>query len=328
MKYKKVFGTFFIIIILTFCLAGCSKTSVLRLNVKKGEKYRVTVATDQKITLNTSNQNEVTSVNSVIPNMQINKVLTTAYIYNIEDVDNSGTATVKVSYDFINMKISGGGQTSEVDTRKSEFKNTPDGKAYSEMLKNSFTLKINKDGKVKDITGVNEMIDKSLSSIELNDTDKKTLSTLLKENFGEEAIKGIFNSITDVYPSKEIKEGTSWKTEQKVNYGIPMTVSTNWKIVNIKNEIVNVDTNSNVNADSSDTLNVMGIKINYNIKGIQKGNVKINQNNGIMQNGDYRQNLSGIVDIIIPKSSTTAEQKVTTPVKIDGTIKYETEKIK
>lgn len=327
MKIKKLLGILILVAIFMVSLVGCGKSEMLSLKVNKNEKYKITTTVNQLMMISFADKNNASKI--IIPDVQIEEDMTTAYICDIADVDKEGTVTIKVKYDFISTNVTSAGKTVATDTRDENWKNTAEGKAYSEILKDGFTVKVNKDGKVLSVDGVNEMLDKAINSMEATSAEKDSLAALMKQNFGEEAIKDSFNRMTDIYPNEEIKPGLVWKTEQKDNRGMAMAISTNWKIKEVKDGFVTAETDSVITGDTKDNpLDVMGIKMNINIKGNEKGNVKISTNNGLMLNGEFKQKASGTMDMTLQNLGIMPNQNMSVPVTIDSTIKYQTEKVK
>lgn len=326
MKNKKLL-ILALVVMLMVSLMGCGKSQILSLKVNKNEKYRITTTTNLKMVISFADKNNSSKI--IIPDVQTSEDITESYICNIADVDKDGNVTIKAKYDYIVSEVTGLGKAVKIDTRDESCKNTDEGKMCSEIIKNEFTVKINKAGKVLSINGVNDMIDKIINSYGLTSTQKESFASLIKQNYGDEAIKESFNRMTDIYPKEEIKTGLTWKTEQKDSQGIPRTISTSWKIKDITDGFVTAETDSNVTCNTdNNSLDIMGMKMKANLKGNSKGTVKISMDNGLMQSGEFNEKASGTMEMTISNLGNEQNGSMLMPVNIESTVKYHTEKIK
>jgi len=308
-----------VVIMIVFNLAGCSKSNMLSFNVKKGDKYKITTITNQKITMKVMEQD-----------MKMDQQMTMEYLYDITDVDKEGIATVRVKYDYIVMKSSVAGINIEIDTRKESSKSNIESKPYFALIGQGFAFKVDKHGVIKSIEGVDAMLDKVMEGLNtLEPAQKEAFVTMIKQNFGEEALKQALSQLTDIYPKKEVNVGETWKTEQKLTYGIPMVISTDWTLKEIQDGFASVDVKSHINANADGKpIDMMGLKVIYKITGDQTGNLKLNKENGLIQKGEYTQKLAGTTEMTMPAIDGQNQQNLTVPVNAENKIIIESKKEK
>jgi hypothetical protein len=308
--------SFLCIVVLTMSiLLGCQNTLDLKFNMKKGDKYKVVITSAQKIAEEMSGQK-----------INIDQTLKTSYLYDVTDVASDGTATVNIKFDTFSIKMVNGNQTYEFDSTKTNDEKDAQGLAYRALVGQSFTLKISKDGKVQEITGVDKLFTNIIDKLQISDQKAKdTLVETLKQSFGDEALKQNLGSMTEMYPeNKKIKVGDSWENKQTITAGYPMTINSKWTLKANEGDILTMDVDSSIDADnSSKPMDLMGLKVKYALKGTQKGTMKLTKSNGFIQNGEVDQNITGSMNI---EANDAFPSGISVPMTIEGKTTYEVTK--
>lgn len=318
MKLKKAAGLLLAVILAAGLFAGCDSASMLGINVKQGDKYSVTSATEQKISMELNGQK-----------LDISSKIDTGYIYDVTGIDKDGNATIKVQYDYIAVDQSSGAGSVSYDSRQPGQDNNPLAQQYKPIIGKGFTITMAKSGKIVAIEGIDKMLDDMLGSIE--GVDPSTLQTLkdsLKQSFGDEALKEALGEMSDVFPDKKVNVGDSWTKEQEMNYGFPIKTSTTWILKELKDGKATVEVTSNVATNPGGSPIDLGVmKMNYQVNGTQSGTLKIDKDNGLLQQGSLNQSLTGTADMEIPAVNGQEAQKMSVPVSIEGKTTYETKKL-
>ncbi|MDV3426271.1 MAG: DUF6263 family protein [Bacillota bacterium] len=304
-----------IIVLIISILSGCQNTLDIKFNVKKGDKYKVVVTSAQKISEEISDQK-----------MNIDQTLKTSYLYNVTDVDSNGTATVDIKYDAVSVKTAAGNQTYEFDSSKPNDKADVQGSAYKALVGQSFTVKISQDGSIKEIKGIDKLFTNIIDKLQISDQKTKdTLTDTLKQSFGDDAMKQSLGSMTEMYPkNKKIKVGDSWEDKQTISVGYPMTINNKWTLKAIEGDILTLDADSSIDANnSSEPMDLMGVKVKYALKGTQTGTMKLTKSNGFIQSGEVNQNITGTMNM---EANDILPNGMSVPLTMEGKTTYEVTK--
>jgi hypothetical protein len=128
---------------------------------------------------------------------------------NVAEVDAKGVATLIVRYEAAKLESDGPAPMSYDSTRvgPGAKKNDPKLAAIFEpMLKSELTLKVEPTGRVAEIKGLKEMLEKSFAGADpSNPLDP---AALLKDAFDEDAIKRLVE--INVFPTEPIAPGKKW----------------------------------------------------------------------------------------------------------------------
>jgi len=308
--------SFLCIVVLTMSiLSGCQNTLNIKFNMKKGDKYKVVVTSAQKITEDINGQK-----------MNIDQTSKTSYLYNVTDVASDGTTTINIKFDGISIKMANENQTYEFDSSKANDEKDAQGTAYKALVGQSFIIKISKDGKVQEIAGVDKIFSNIIDTLQISDQNTKdTLTETIKQSFGDEALKQNFGSMTEMYPeNKKIKVGDSWENKETISVGYPMIINNKWTLKANEGDILTMDVDSSIDADnSSEPMDLMGIKVKYALKGTQKGIMKLTKSNGFIQSGEVNQNITGTMNI---EATDLLPDGLSVPMTIEGKTTYEVTK--
>lgn len=128
--------------------------------------------------------------------------------YTVQDFKD-GIYTLKVTFKQYSEKLTDpAGQTLAFDTNGAKPSNPMTAmswQVYKSIIGKSYTLKVNEQGKVKNIEGLTAIrsgIESSLKST-LNVDEQKGLSEMLKISLSDEAIKSQFEETMNIYPDME-----------------------------------------------------------------------------------------------------------------------------
>jgi hypothetical protein len=119
----------------------------LKLRLKPGQKRRLRIIREDKVSLTTMGQRQ-----------DINGVSTVGLEFEVEQVDVNGVAWIRITYLTFREKGSSSAGTMEYDSTKPDvatdyaFAST-----YSAMIGQSFVMKVTPDGKMLELQGIDEM---------------------------------------------------------------------------------------------------------------------------------------------------------------------------
>lgn len=307
MRLKRVKTFYFLLLLSVFIFTSCTpKEPKLGFNVKQGEKYKIRQTIEQKIVQTLEAQNT-----------ESNQSMNMEYTYDVTEVDQQGVATITTTFDKLIVNISGGGESFQYDSSKEDNGTNPLGSVYKGIIGKSITMKIDKQGDVVDIQGVDNMMSELINSLNLQDAQaKETAQQLLEQNFGDEALRDSFSKVTKVYPPENTKVGESWEDTQTLNMGYPIVVNSKYTLKEDQKDYLAIDMNSEIKSNANtEPMDIMGLRARYDLSGNQSGSFKLNKNSGIAESGSSTQK---IVGSIIFEPSDIAPQGITMPLTIDA----------
>ncbi|KXK54551.1 MAG: hypothetical protein UZ07_CHB004002527 [Chlorobi bacterium OLB7] len=246
------------------------------------------MATDQDITQEVAGQK-----------ITINQMMGMGYRYQVQSVDDAGTATITMAYDSIVVRNKT--PMGEVNFNSADLSSdaTPETAPYRAMVGAAFTLKLTKMGKVESITGMEEMMGKIVSEMGTGDpAQKAAIEQSLKRMISNEAMAETIERSMNIYPTTPVAVGDSWNHNMEVAMMMPMTVNTTYTLKNVANGVADLDVQSTVtNNANAKPMEMMGMEINYKLTGTQKGTMKVTVEDGWIATSSLKQTLFGTMSI-------------------------------
>lgn len=284
-KGIKVIYVFFI----TLCilLTGCMQKSVkITFNPKKGDSYKLEID---------KNETVVYSING--EKKEVESKVKTSYLCHITNIDDNKNSEIKVVFDNINIKNSIPSDQTLVMDFPNNAKNTDKlSKIHSVLEGKSFNVKIGEFGKVKQISGIDEIAKNVLQELNINDKEKeKEIKDIIKNNFGEEELMKAIERITYFYPNKAVKVGDSWNHEIDLSGNFQIESENEYKLRNSQDGTSEIKIKGDIkNKNEADPIIIGDAKITYeDMKGIESGTISLNEENGLIKREEIENVYSG-----------------------------------
>lgn len=277
MKLKKLLIPVVAILLLAACKTG--DKLALKLNYEKGKKYYYTSVNEQQV--------DQTVMGKTIKSKT---TTTTGYLWEIKDIDKDGNFLVTITYDKIETKKEGEG-ADKPSPMKDDF-----------MKGFSFDMVVTPKGKVKELHGMDKLMDMALAAALpdslANDPSSQAMvgpmKDMLKKQFSDKSMGSMMEQMTDYFPEGDVEVGDKWEKTVNVSTVMPMKVTSNYVIKDIKDGIATVDVESKVEPGEGEAI--MGMKVELN--GSQKGTMEINTKNGIIVKSTINQDMSGTIGMM------------------------------
>lgn len=255
---------------LTACNSSKSGEPVtLKFNLEKGKSY------EYEMDVNMENEVQGQKMKS---NMEFD------YLIEVID-DQGGVKTVKSTYQRVKMEMDMPNAKIDIDTDKPQDTTTMDGNPLNMMSPmfyaikgKSFTMKVDAEGKVTEVNGIQEMQEAMLNGLNVDEEAREQFEIGFKSQFNEENLKQSFSQAFNIFPNKPVKVGDSWNKEMTMGGGA-MKMNTTYTVKSISG--------NKVTLDASSTFDMMGSK------GNQTGTFVVNANTGLVTKGEYTQTFDG-----------------------------------
>lgn len=287
MRNKKTIISLLLCMCMTFMLvlSGCNNKDKLMLNFKQGDSFNVEENTNLKTIMTVSNQNIETDQNEKV-----------TYNYKIVDVDKNNIYTIKSTIKTMYFKQASTQGNIEYDSSKNASNSDALSKMMNSVIGKSYILKITSNGEVKEINGVDEIINDALSNTGLNEKDKSEVLSTFNQIFNNEALKQQIEQMFRLYPDKKVNVGDKWNRNTDITAGIPMLIDSTMQFKEEKDGIAYIAGNSKIKVNEKNAvMNISGMKFNYNLTGDENGSFNVKEDSGIISDGKINQKLSGTI---------------------------------
>ena len=127
-------------------MAEAAEKMQYRLKFDKGKKYYTKSVVKQQITQTIMGQEQ-----------KIDMTIGFGFNFDIEDVDDSGNAWVRYTYEWIKFEQKGPMGEVVYDSSKKKSPVSPAGQSFAMLLGETFSMKMTPQGQVKEIKGLDEM---------------------------------------------------------------------------------------------------------------------------------------------------------------------------
>lgn len=210
------------------------------------------------------------------------------YYYSMNVTGEEGeNKTVTTKIDRFSMKMDAGIFKVDIDTDKP----TPSiSEAFAEKdpskLMNSifgtikgqtFTIKVNPEGKVLEVSGFDNMAKNIFDSIGLGEKEKADVLTQFNEQFNADKMRSQFERVLYIFPNKEVNVGESWQKITEMNAGeMKGKYKSTYKVTDIEGEMVTLSENSIIESEAG----AMGTN------GTVEGTLVVDSRTGLVVNAD------------------------------------------
>lgn len=228
-----------------------------------------------------------------------------------EVLQNTGADKhLKLTYN--RFKGSSNGTAYDTDDSSAMNGNNPMTLVYNGMKNYPLLITISEVGQVKDVTGINELLDRVVASIPLDSARKQMIKTTTEKIMGKDFVKSMIEQSFKIYPSKKVSVGDTWSDSMTLTAGLDFKMANNFTLKGVDNNKATIDIASDITSGSMD----MGMmKIETNMKGTQKGTMEVDVPTGMTTSSDLDQDIAGNMKIM----GMEIPVKIKTKIKVTGT---------
>ncbi|KHD35890.1 hypothetical protein NL50_11500 [Clostridium acetobutylicum] len=311
MKFKKG-----IIIIFTFLIIGMlsacdnKKSSMLQLNLKEGDKYRLHCINDSKFSI------KVIQKNSSVEDKE------DMYIdMDVDSVDKDQNVTFSYKYNSINSHFTTSKGTIDYNSKNGD--NGPVDKIYKNIMAKKYTVKLNKNGKVLSIHGAGSLVDAVDNDVSLDQNMKNVLRDNLEDNFKDESMKVYIEDAMNYTNASSVKKGDSWQRKLKTNKEFSMDITSKYTLKKEHEKSLDIEENDNIVAnDKGKQIDFGGTKAKVDLNGRANGNINVDKKTGLINRGEVKYDVNGAVTCL-KNEDIGIINDITSPVSFTQDITYE-----
>lgn len=283
----------------------------LRFRFEEGKSYKLLVTVEQNIVMWIEGEEQ-----------EINQTIGIGETFNVKKVDADGTATIEVTFGSMSMKMDGPTGQFDYDSEDPPEEIPLPARGFAAMVGQGFTMKMTPDGQVKELSGVGEMLEKIVESLELSEGPMKDMIVEgIKNHFGDKALKEMMEQMLGGFPGKPVGIGDSWSQELTLTMGFPMTIENTCTLIDRKDGVATIKVESTIKPNKdAPPMKIGPMTMKYDLKGTQKGTFKLDEATGWFVGGEMKQKMSGEMTM---KGVADQDEEVSLPMLIDSVIKFE-----
>lgn len=250
-------------------------TKMLKFDLEKGKGY------DYEMTINMDQE---------IMGQAMKMDMTTYYSMDVNG-DDGGIKTIVASFERFKMKSAIGGMNIDVDTDNeikgdtSDLKSNPMAavnKVFGAIKGQKFTMKVNAEGKITEVTGFENMAENIASSLGLDESEKAEMMQSMKGQFNADEIKQNLERFWYIFPNKEVKVGDTWIKTSQMGGKMPATYKSTYKVTEIEGDMVTLDEVSKIEAREGEAIGLTGDV---------KGTIVVDSRSGLVVTADQDMNM-------------------------------------
>jgi hypothetical protein len=223
--------------------------------------------------------------------------------------DDGKMKTITSTIDRFKMKMGVGGFNIDVDTDKPlpSLGTTGDGKDPMKMFNGlfgaikgqKFTMKVDAEGKVQEVTGFENMALQIVDSLGLDYVEKQEMMKKFDGQFNAKNMQGQFDRFLYIFPNKEVKVGDTWQKKSVVAGPMAGKYNSTYKVTDIEGEMVTLDETTKMESEGE----------NLNMKGDITGTIVVDSKTGLVVTANQE------MKIITETNGMTMKMKGNTKIK-------------
>jgi len=244
---------------------------MLRFNFEKGRGY------DYEMN---------TSMDQAIMGQTMKMDMAAYYSMDVKDDDGS-LKTITSTVDRFKIRMDMGSFSLDVDTDKpmqdpgfSTGEKNPL-KMVNAMLNaikgQSFTMKVNQEGKVMEVTGFENMAKSIVDSMGVDAENREQMMEAFNKQFNAKKMTTTFERAWYIFPNKEVKVGDSW--EKTTDLGEDGAYHSKYKVTDIEGDMVTLN-------EDSEVTGMGGGANGVNMKGKIDGTIVVDSKIGLIVSAD------------------------------------------
>lgn len=205
--------------------------------------------------------------------------------------DSAGWKKITASISRIVIHINSNGMNIDYDSDKApdsaDVVSNTMGKVLGAIKDGQFGFTMNDQGQVGSITGIRDMMQRALTSV--NGSAAATMAAGMENAFNEENFKQNLQQSFGMYPNKPVKPGDTWTSTMSMNNGgMQMKMNNNYTLESVSGNIANVKVDSKIS--SPDANAAMGVT------GTMTGDMKFDIPTGLPTDGNMDMSMKMVMN--------------------------------
>jgi hypothetical protein len=297
-----------VLILFSYSMSIAGDTPLnLELNLEPGTSYKLTMEINQVSTMIIDSRKQVTDQKIIME-----------YDYDIKERNADGNMRISARYSRIKINSNMGPQRIDYDSDNPPDYYEPSTIGFKAIIGSEVELKINADGEILEISGIDEIIDNILAEANLPETKYKArFEDDIRNQFGYDATKDAFEQITGFFPEESVAVGDKWNNRESILKGFPMIIDSEYELLSREDNAAVINVNSLISSpDDTEPIQMGPISLKYDFKGSQSGKITVDEITGLPMIRELTQEFSGTVTM----SGGEDEPTKTWPISSEGNV--------
>lgn len=191
-----------------------------------------------------------------------------------------GGATITATFRNIFLLASGDNQQMTINTAAGD--DDIFNRLFKKIINRPFTITMDAAGNIKTVSGLQETLDAMQQTLEGRSADEKeAFHTLIREQFGPEALKASLQEVLPVYPDHEVRTGDSWSNFLYTGGSMAGQTDYYWKLDYGDKYAMNLSSNGKFSTDPQKVVPLgEGMKGTINLNGTTQGKYAVDPTTG------------------------------------------------
>ena len=261
-------------------------------------------------------QSSIMDINQQVMGMSNDMKMTVEAVtaYSVDKVVD-GNFYLTFTYDAMLMKIESPMMNMSYDSKQPVDAQNPLGTTIGSMIGEKFEVVMDSKGKVKSVNGFDRIMEKMLKSTEGDQSTKEQVIASIKQQFGDEAIKGSIEMSTALFPSTMVGIGDTWIVESMVPVNVQLISKSTLTLKDVKDGKWYLEGTSVLNSNKDAAIQANGMTQHMDLKGTSASKTEVNSTTGWVVESVVNQNIEGVV--VIEGGQLPSSMEI--PMKIKGT---------
>ncbi len=220
------------------------------------------------------------------------------YEYQVQDKKEDGSTDLDVVIKGLKVETSSPMFSMQYDSENADGSGQFD-QLYGPMVDHKFDLMVDKNGKVTTFSGASEMFENIKENANMPNMEQ--IMGSLETQFGDETLKENFASFSKFLPPNPVKVGETWTTNDTMSASMGFISNNTYTlkkrsggkaIIEMTGEVASIPTD--------EPVEMMGMKITYNLKGTQSGTIEVDEKTGYTLKSVIGQKMGGTMLLNMP----------------------------
>lgn len=238
---------------------------------------------------------------------------------DVSGPDAQGNTTMTMRFKRFRQEMKGGPINMVLDTNdKAALAANPAGQVFAAMLETELTMRMDRDGNVLEVKGMDEMWDR----IALGNPQMAQMAAQLKQQFGGKTMAKMHTQAMQMAPKEPVGVGAVWYSDMKMPMPVlgEMTVDTKYKLISANKTdagtIAVFTVHAIMTTDTAKTTKIGPASMEFKaIDMDMAGKVKVNVDTGLML--EQTMDMSGSFEMTVG----AGDQEMEMEARLTGTQK-------
>ncbi len=250
-----------------------------RLKLEAGKAYKMDLVMDQDITMDIAGVEQ-----------KMKQVIGMGMTFKVKKVTDKGDMQIGMVFHSVKMFNPAAGM--DYDSTRKENPNNPVTLVFSALVGAGFDLTMTSLGEVKDIKGIDKMVDRMIANVNMPEGAKIAMKRAMKQQFNEKAFAAQLSQATQYLPKDAVEIGQRWTITRNAGGLAPMQIVDTYTLKEIKGGMAVMSLSSKIKPAAGGKGQHANPQIDkVEAKGTQSGEVKISVSTGWIVRSNLQQDL-------------------------------------